>query len=232
MIKKVLFRNGKKLYWKGGDIHSEFGVVKEADLESCGSTVMSHTGKEFHVMEANFLDRLEKIKRGPQTLVLKDLGYLLANSGVHKDSLVVDAGAGCGILAIFMAKIAKKVVSYDKRESHLNIARKNVEFLGVDNVELKLGDVTEKIDETDVDILTLDIPQPWDVNFDCVKNGGTILIYLPTITQVSDFCEHTNEHVVKVVELIEREWHVDGKKVRPKSQMLAHTAFLIVVRKT
>ena len=104
-------------------------------------------------------------------------------------------------------------------------------FLQIDNVELKEGNVYEKIEEKDIDILTLDLPEPWRVNLEGVKNGGTIIVYLPSITQVMEFCSTTKEHVEKVVELLEREWHVEGKKVRPKSDMLGHTAFLIIVRK-
>ena len=106
-----------------------------------------------------------------------------------------------------------------------------MDFLGIDNVELKEGDVYENIDEKDVDALTLDLPEPWRVNTSCVKNGGTIIVYLPTIHQVMEFCERSQDHVEKVVELLEREWHVLGRKVRPKSQMQGHTGFIIIVRK-
>ena len=36
--------------------------------------------------------------------------------------------------------------------------------------------------------------------------------------------------VEKVSELLEREWHVENLRVRPKSQMIAHTAFLVFLR--
>jgi len=231
MINKVLVRDSNKLYWRQGDIHCKDGMIKESDIQNSKNKVLSHTGKEFKLFNANFVDQIKKIKRGPQTLTLKDLGYILINSGVNKDSLVVDAGAGCGLLAAVMAKSAKKVVSYDENKDNLELAKKNLEFLKIDNVELKEGNVYEKIDETDIDILTLDLPEPWRVNLDGVKNGGTIIVYLPTITQVAEFCNQSQDHIEKVIELIEREWHVEGKKVRPKSQMLGHTAFLIVVRK-
>ena len=231
MVKKVLLRGDKKLYWKGGDLHSSDGVIKAEDLESGKNEVLSHSGKAFKVYNANFLDKLKKIKRGPAIFIEKDLAYFLLHSSVDKDSLVVDAGAGCGVLAATLARYAKKVVSYDRREDHLKIAKKNVEYLGLDNVELKLGDVTEGIEEKDVDVLTLDLPEPWRVSLDCMKNGGTVLVYLPTIVQVQEFCEKTEAYVDKVVELMEREWHVQGQRVRPKSQMIAHTAFLIVCRK-
>ncbi len=229
MIRKVLVREGKKFYWKEGDLHTDSGVVKAEDVKN--GKVVSHTGKEFVVYNANFLDQLKKCKRGPQTLLPKDLAYVLHYSAVDDDSLVVDAGSGCGFIAATLARYAKKVVSYDNRKGHLELARKNLEFLGIDNVELKEGDVYDRIDEENVDVLTLDLPEPWRVDTSCVKNGGTIIVYLPTIPQVMQFCEQCNDHVEKVVELLEREWTVEGKRVRPKSQMQGHTAFLIVVRK-
>ncbi len=248
MIKKILLRDQKKyfmkegevqtsvkgkrkFYWSSGDLHTPDGILKEKDIEKTKGKVLSHSGKEFFALDANFVDQLKKISRGPQTLVLKDLGYILIHSGVGKDSFVVDAGTGCGALAAVMGRYARKVISYDLNKEHLALAQKNLTFLQSENVELKEGNVYEKIDEKDVDILTLDLPEPWRVNLDCVKNGGTIIIYLPSITQVQEFCNTTKEHVDKVIELLEREWHVEGRKVRPKSDMLGHTAFLIIVRK-
>ena len=180
MIKKIVLRDQKryfwkegeiqtapkakkKLYWTSGDLHTPDGILKEKDLETIKGKIFSHSGKEFFTLDANFLDQIKKINRGPQTLVLKDLGYILIHAGLGKDSIVVDAGTGCGLLAALMGRYAKKVIS--------------------------------------------------------------------SITQVAEFCSTTKEHVEKVVELLEREWHVEGKKVRPKSDMLGHTAFLIIVRK-
>ena len=248
MIKKIILRDQKKYfmkeremqtsvkgvkkyYWQAGDLHTPDGIIKEKDLESAKGKVLSHSGKEFQAMDANFLDQIKRINRGPQTLVAKDLGYILYHAGLNKDSVVVDAGAGCGLLAAILAKYAGKVISYDMNKEHLTLAEKNLKFLNINNVELKEGNVYEKIDEKDLDVLTLDLPEPWRVNLDCVKNGGTIIVYLPSITQVTEFCNTTKEHVQKVVEIIEREWHVQGRKVRPKSEMLGHTAFLIVLRK-
>ncbi|MDP3727996.1 MAG: methyltransferase [bacterium] len=248
MIKKIVLRDQKryfwkegeiqsavkgkkKLYWTSGDLHTPDGILKEKDIETTKGKVLSHSGKEFFTLDANFVDQIKKINRGPQTLVLKDLGYILIHSGVGKDSLVVDAGTGCGLLAALMGRYAKKVISYDINKENIALAQKNLKFLQIENVEVKEGNVYEKIEEKDIDILTLDLAEPWRVNLDCVKNGGTIIIYLPSITQVMEFCNTTKEHVEKVIELLEREWHVEGKKVRPKSDMLGHTAFLIILRK-
>ena len=248
MIKKIVLRDQKKyimkdgeiqasvkgkkkFYWGSGDLHTPYGVLKEKDIETTKGLIKSHTGKEFFVLDANFLDQIKRITRGPQTLVAKDLAYILYHAGLNKDSIVVDAGAGCGLLAAILGKYAKQVISYDINKEHLALEEKNLKFLNITNVQLKEGNVYEKIEEKEIDVLTLDLPEPWRVNLDCVKNGGTIIIYLPSITQVTEFCNTTKEHIEKVIEIMEREWHVEGKKVRPKSEMLGHTAFLILVRK-
>ncbi|MBI5798033.1 methyltransferase domain-containing protein [Candidatus Woesearchaeota archaeon] len=231
LIKKEGASIRTKLYWKSGDLQSKDGVLKAEDIEKAEGRMNSHTGKEFLVYNANFFDQIKKIKRGPQTLLPKDLGYLFINSGVGKDSFVVDAGTGTGLVAAFFGRYAKKVVSYDKEPEHTKIAKANLEFLNIHNVELKQGDVYESLPEKEIDILILDLPEPWRVDTSGVKNGGAIIVYLPTITQVMEFCSNSKDYVEKVAELLERDWFVEGRKVRPKSQMHGHTAFLVIVRK-
>ncbi|MEM4266846.1 MAG: hypothetical protein QW404_02215 [Candidatus Nanoarchaeia archaeon] len=111
-IKKVLIRNEKRYYWSQGDLHTQDGVIKEGDIEREKGKVRSHHGKEFLIFDANFMDEIRKIKRGPAIMTKKDIGYIIANSGIDKESIVIDAGAGCGVSAIFISKIVKKVVSY------------------------------------------------------------------------------------------------------------------------
>ncbi len=68
----------------------------------------------------------------------------------------------------------------------------------------------------------------------CLKNGGTIVSYLPSITQVGYFVEQAEKNnilVDRVIENLEREWHVEVRKVRPKSPGILHTAFLVFARK-
>jgi tRNA (adenine57-N1/adenine58-N1)-methyltransferase catalytic subunit len=230
MVRRVVIVDGKKQYWKEGDLHSTKGVVKEEDLES-KNRMETHSKSPIIAYDASFVDKMAKMKRGPQMLLPKDLAYVLFYADLTKDSLVVDAGAGCGSIALSLARYAKKVVSYDLREDHLKIVKKNMEIFSIYNVELKNKDVYEGIEETEVDVLTLDLPEPWRVPIDSLKNGARVIVYLPTIVQVQNFCEKTNLYVDKVVELLEREWHVLGKKVRPKSQMQGHTAFMIIARK-
>ncbi|MGC9005915.1 MAG: rRNA adenine N-6-methyltransferase family protein, partial [Candidatus Micrarchaeia archaeon] len=61
-------------------------------------------------------DFLKKLKRGPAVVLPKDFGMIVAYSGVNRESTVVDIGGGSGFLALSLARIAKKVVTYERRE--------------------------------------------------------------------------------------------------------------------
>lgn len=231
---RILVSEGKEFIWKAGDLHTNFGVIKEGDIQS--SNLKSNTGKEFVAYEASFSDLLRHIHRGPATITPKDAAYICYYTGVNKDSRAVDAGAGCGILSASLGRIAKEVTSYELNPEFLKIAKNNLDFLKVDNVKLKNKDIYEGIEETDLDLVTLDLPEPWHVfrYSNSLKEGGWLVTYLPTIVQVItavDESSKNNLFHVKTVELLEREWHIEGRKVRPKSAMIAHTAFLSFFRK-
>lgn len=235
MIRKVLLRLGKLYYWTEGDLHTNYGVVKEKDIKNCKNTVKSHTDKEFLVFDANFIDQLEKIKRGPAVMTKKDIGIILSNTGISKDSTVLDAGTGCGVTASFLAKFVKKVITYESNKDFFNLAKKNFEFLDTRNVEQKNFDIYEGISEKDLDLIVFDLTEPWRAlkhAYKALKPGCFLVAYLPTITQVVDLIGKSEGFLhYKTVEILEREWHVEGLKVRPKSQMIGHTGFLVFLRK-
>ena len=235
-IKKVLTRNNKFYYWRSGDFHSDAGVIKEEDLNKDTNVVKAHSGKELKMFPASYLDQIKKIKRGPQTLLPKDLAIILFYSSIDQNSKVLDAGSGCGLLAICLSRIAKEVTTYEKNEQNYEITKKNIEFLEAKNVIQKLKDINEGIDETELDLITLDLPEPWHVlphAHKALKLGSYLITYLPTITQVADLVYHSKDLFLheKTVELLEREWYIEGKKVRPKSNMQGHTAFISILRK-
>ncbi|MDP2906581.1 MAG: hypothetical protein Q8O03_01435, partial [Nanoarchaeota archaeon] len=85
MIKKILLRLDKRFYWIEGDLHTNYGVVKEKDLKGSDNVVKSHEDKEFLMFDANFIDQFEKIKRGPAIMTPKDIGIIISNTGIGKD---------------------------------------------------------------------------------------------------------------------------------------------------
>jgi tRNA (adenine57-N1/adenine58-N1)-methyltransferase len=173
------------------------------------------------------------LKRGPQVMLAKDIGMVITYTGVGKDSVCVDAGAGSGWLAVSLAKVCKHVTTYDVREDFLEIARKNAKIRKLDNIEFKLGDVSKKIDEKDVDLVTLDMPDSDKAvknAHGALKEGGHIFGYLPHMEQVKSFVAAMGESGfgnVITLEVIVREILVREQGTRPSTKGVWHTAYLV-----
>ena len=235
MITKVLIDEKENIYYyKKGDFHCSEGSIKEKDIFN--GKIKTNTGKELICFNASFIDNLSKIKRGPATTHQKDFGTIIGTTGIGSGSLVVDAGSGSGALALNLANIGCKVTTYELRKEFYEIAKENFEKLNK-NIIIKNKDINEGIDEKDLDLITLDLLEPWKVLEHAeksLKSGGFLVCYLPTITQVIELAKYLEKYkfyLWKVSETIEREWHVEGLKVRPHNQILGHTAFVVFLRK-
>jgi len=65
-----------------------------------------------------------------------------------------------------------------------------------------------------------------------LKQGGYLIIYLPNIPQIQDVIRENNNFIhEKTIEILEREWLIDKKRARPKTEMIGHTGFLNIFRK-
>jgi|SRR3989344_2103168 len=187
-------------------------------------------------MEDVFLEKLKKIKRGPAIILQKEIGIILANTNIDKNSVVLDAGSGCGVLSMNLARFVKKVYSYDNREDFLMIAKENAKNLGMKNIVFRNGNIFEKIKDKNLDLITLDLKDPWMALENCknaLKKNGELVSYLPNITQVHELVNKLDKDfkLVKVIENIQREWIVDERRARPENIGILHTGFLVFVRK-
>ena len=221
------------------DFHSADGVVAKKDLKKKdGSKVQTNTNKEFNILTAYFIDDYKRIERGAQIISLKDIGVIISYTGINKTSRAADAGSGSGALACFLANICKEVTSYEIRDDFYTIAKNNKEKLGLKNLKIKKKNVFDGIDEDELDLITLDLPDPWNALGTVEKSlkiGGFLVSYSPTIPQVMDFINIINKKErfihLKTIELIQREWEIDQRKVRPMTTQTVHTGFLSFVRK-
>ncbi len=240
MEKILITKGGRKFYVSDNtkDYHCQYGMVKAKELgRKDGSLVKTNTGKELYLLSPDFIDRFEKIKRQAQIIPLKDIAMVIAYCGITRSTTVLDAGTGSGAMACYLAHIADRVVSCDIREDHLETAKKNKLRLGLENLELRKSDITnpEEFDEL-YDVVTLDIPNPWDA-MDTLKKvllvGGYCVSYSPCIPQVIDFVNALPDNFIhlKTIEIIEREWEVGQRKVRPKTTQICHSGFLSIIRK-
>lgn len=241
-IKKILINHtGKKFYVRdtSKDMHTQFGFVKASDLKKKdGSKLLSNTKEEFTIFTPYFIDVYKKIKRDAQIISLKDIGQIIAETGVNKSSIVIDAGSGSGALACFLANMVKEVVTYDIRKDFVKIVEENKELLNLKNLKIKNKNIYDGIDEKNIDLITLDLPEPWNaINSaqKALKVGGFLVSYSPSIPQTMDFVNAVNKNRsfvhVKTIELIHREWEINQRIIRPKTTQVVHTGFLSFCRR-
>jgi len=222
------------------DVATKYGTIAKADLSKpAGSTLLTKdTKKEFILIDADYIDVYKRLRKLPQTIPLKDIGLIIGETGINHESLIVDSGLGSGALAIALAHIAKHVTSYEIREDHLAVSQENIKLMDVKNITTKHKSVYDGIDEKNVDLITFDLPEPWKAVAHAglaLRVGGFLVSYSPSVPQVQDFVSAIEKDerflIVKTVEIIERLWEIEGRKVRPKSTGIGHSGFLTLVRK-
>lgn len=181
---------------------------------------------------------MKRCKRGPQVILPKDIGMILAYSGIGKDSVVVDAGAGSGWLAVSLANVAKKVTSYEWRPEFAELAEKNAKRAGVEgSLEIKRANVLEGIEEREVDLVTLDLADSDKAvahAHAALRAGGMVFGYLPHVEQARRFheaCTAAGFGEPHMMEVIVRDYLVRAAGVRPENTGLTHTAYLVFASK-
>ncbi len=217
--------------------HSQFGAFELKKLigKKYGSSVKTGTGEKFVVLRPDFNDLVAKrLRRKPQIIHKKDIGLIITYLGIGRESKVLEAGTGSAFLTVHLANIVKEVVTYEKRDAFYENAKKNIENLGLGNVKIFNDDIL-KCKEKDFDVIVLDLPGPAGMIKKLIKKlktGGRVCIYSPDIENAVEskkMLETLNFKNVKFMECLIREYQTD-KCVRPLTQMLGHTGYLIFGR--
>lgn len=234
----VLSEFEKHLVDADKDFHTKYGIIPKKDLAKKAGTVLKAGKEEFFLLDPSFLDLYKTLKRSAQIISLKDIGTIISHTGIHRDSTVMDAGTGSGAFACFAAAVAKHVISYDIDPARTELAQKNACDLGLANVTFKKGDLykSETIKEKDIDVLLLDVPEPWKAlkaAEKVLKIGGFLVTYSPQIHQTQKVVTTLPKTFLHeyTLEVMERRWLVDEMRLRPESGEMLHTAFLTFVRK-
>lgn len=239
---KILYHKKSKKFWFVKSLDRPFsthlGTIASEALKSSGGKVFSNKGETFYIFNPKFSDVFKQLKRLPQGMLAKDIGIIIAETGIGKDSIVVDGGTGSGLLACALANVCKAVYTYEIREDFIRIAKNNIKFLGLKNIEIKKANICEKIEERNVDLVALDLPEPWralNAAIEALALGGWIVAYSPQITQSLEFVnkalEKENLAHIKTLELIQREWRLEKKICRPYKMPTVHSGFLTFLRK-
>lgn len=226
---------------EGAAFHTHAGIVQHDDVIGVaeGSTVGSSSERSFLVLRPTLSDVVLKMPRGAQVIYPKDLGAILMQADIAPGQRVLEAGVGSGALSMTLLRAGASITAYEIREDFARHAERNVhDLLGSDvDYRVEIRDVTEGIDEVDLDRVILDMPEPWAVvkhAEGALRPGGIFLAYLPTINQTQLVRESLREHAFgleETVEILRRTWHVDGRSVRPDHRMVAHTGFLTSARR-
>ncbi|HKV55534.1 MAG TPA: hypothetical protein VJN94_12935, partial [Candidatus Binataceae bacterium] len=130
-----------------------------------GSRVKLSGGENFLVLRPTYADLIPHLPRAAQVIYPKDTGPLLIWGDVYPGATVIEGGVGAGAFTIALLRAVGpngRVISYELREDFAARARRNVaDFFGpAPHWELKLRDLYEGFDETGVDRLFLDLPEP------------------------------------------------------------------------
>src|SRR5690606_25973013 len=185
-------------------------------------------------------DFVLKMPRGAQVIYPKDLGPILMLADIQPGHRVLESGIGSGALSMTLLRAGAVVHGYELRDDFAERAQENVSsFLGdeaMSRYPVEVRNSYEGLDESDLDRIVLDLPEPWQVVKHAVhalRPGGILVAYTPSIVQVSQLREAlagTPFAMAETLEVLQRTWHVDGAAVRPDHRMVAHTGFLTHAR--
>jgi tRNA (adenine57-N1/adenine58-N1)-methyltransferase len=222
----------------GEEFHTHAGPVPHDAIigHEEGAIVRSSRGARYAAVRPTLAEVILKMPRGAQVIYPKDLGPILMIADIFPGARVLEAGVGSGALSMTLLRAGATVVGYELRADFASRAMSNVVgFLGeaaAGSYRIEVRDVYDGIDETGLDRIALDVPEPWRV----VKHaetalapGGILVSYLPSIVQVAHLREaldHSGFGMAATVEVLQRSWHVEGQSVRPDHRMVAHTGFL------
>ena len=178
---------------------------------------------------------LRALKRKAQVILPKDFGAIVAYSGIDRDSVVAEGGSGSGFFTVQVARIVKKVYSYELRSDHYELALKNINKLGIDNVVLKNADISD-IKEEDLDMIFLDMKDSDKLverMHEHLAKNGVLVGYNPNIEQAKSFHLKSAELFSDVftISTMNIEYKIRDFGCRPENVGLIHTGYLTFARK-
>lgn len=232
-----ILRPGQKITIRGDIMPDALYGLEE------GSRVKFSSGEPFLVLRPTYADLIPHLPRAAQVIYPKDTGPLLVWGDVCPGATVIESGVGAGAFTIALLRAvgaAGRLISYEIRDDFAARARRNVAtFFGdAPNWELKVRDLYEGFDETAVDRVFLDVPEPGralNVVARALRPGGVFVAYVPTVLQLKDTVDALQHRPdfdqIESFETLLRNWHIKGMSVRPVHRMIAHSAFIIVARR-
>ncbi len=225
-----------------GELHTHKGVIRLEELKqkSYGDSVETHRGHIFKILPFTPSDFFRHFKRSATPIMPKDIGAIIAMTGLKPDSLVLDAGTGSGMLAAFIAYFNAygEVVTVEKRRDFAKVARENFRLAGLKNIHQIVGDVNEVANgfKKEFDLIVLDlkddhifIPKAREL----LKTGSYLVVYNPYIEPSKRAYETMKKEgftELECFELLKNDYEFKRVGTRPVTRVW-HTGFIVIGRK-
>ncbi len=230
---------------KDETFHSHVGKLLHKDIigKEEGSRLYTSRGQHLLVVKPTLSDSVLEMPRIAQVIYPKDLGTIIMYGDIFPGARVLEAGTGSGALTMALLRaVGEKghVYTYEIREEMAIRAKTNIETIvgNTTTLSMKQGNINEGFDESGLDRIVLDLPEPWKALPHIAKGlvpGGIVVSFLPTILQVHQLVEDLREYrsfdMLETVEVLLRSWSVKRRSVRPDHRMVAHTGFITIARK-
>ena len=234
----LLNRENSILVEKGKINNTKYGRIDARDIKEGDIITTSKT--KFVAVKPNIIDLLSKCRRGAQVVLPKDAAQIISITGLSHGWRCLDGGSGSGFLAIFLGSIVGRkgrIYTYEKRREFYEIAKKNIEFCGMERiVKIKNEDI-RNFRERNLDLITLDMKNSHEIvgkAEKALKHGGWLVVYSPHIeAQIASLNEMRKRGflIYATIENIQRKWKSIGGYTHPESSGVLHTGFMTFGRK-
>ena len=233
----LLVGRERKYFLKAGNgtFSTDRGVISLDDIVGAepGDVVRSHNGSEFTILLPKAPDFFDYAKRSGAPMLPKDIGLVIAYTGMNRNDVVLDSGTGTGIAAIYFGGIAQRVTTCEVRPEFARIADANIRDAGLENVEVLASDVLEVQGWHDIVHLDMTItPEHIRHAHSVLKPGGYLACYTPFLEYLFGVMDEAELlfSELRAVECIEREMNRTKRGTRPSTRV-GHTGYLTIARK-
>jgi tRNA (adenine57-N1/adenine58-N1)-methyltransferase catalytic subunit len=233
----LLVGEGREFWVKAGP--GKLGTDKgQIELESMvgkegGDVITTHSGAEFTIRIPRPTDFFAYGKRSGAPMLPKDIGLVIAYTGMNHNDDVLDAGTGSGIAAIYFAGVAKSVKTFEVRPEFSVLAQKNFADAKLTNIEAVAADFLASEGTYDVVHLDMQVQTEHVAHaFSLLRAGGYLACYTPFLEQMAIVVDAAAERFTEVHthELIEREMTRSKRGTRP-STSVCHSGYVTITRK-